>query len=190
MACKTPSAKRRIQELAAHSCCSSTAALQNITTALQGAKSATGVRWPLFHMLPQQHGRAAFIQTSGLFGCRTPICNTPDRMPMHILRRIPMRMARVDTRTKQRVRDPTLRRASSSSPLYRSASCTMRSISSLLRRPLSLVIVILLFLPAPHRPTLTQHVHACMRHIRQSHCVTPHLRLLALGVLLRAKTLL
>ena len=35
-----------------------------------------------------------------------------------------------------------------SSTLYFSASCTMRSISSLLSRPLSLVIVILLFLPA------------------------------------------
>ena len=39
-------------------------------------------------------------------------------------------------------------RASSSSALYFSASCTIFSISSLLRRPLSLVIVILLFLPA------------------------------------------
>ncbi len=37
---------------------------------------------------------------------------------------------------------------SSSSALYFSASCTIFSISSLLRRPLSLVMVILLFLPA------------------------------------------
>ena len=56
-------------------------------------------------------------------------------------------------------------RASSSSALYFSASCTIFSISSLLRRPLSLVIVILLFLPAC---TVCQHPHskpiACLSH--------------------------
>ena len=56
-----------------------------------------------------------------------------------------------------------------------------------IRRALSLVILISPFMPAPHRPTLAQHVYACMRRIRQSHCVTPHLRLLALDILHRAK---
>ena len=58
-------------------------------------------------------------------------------------------------------------RASSSSALYFSASCTMRSISSFDKRPLSLVMVILFFWPAWHR---TQGFQAANQHERGSTC--------------------